>query len=157
KGLGQHFLLDLNITRRISRAAGDLAGKRVLEVGPGPGGLTRALLEAGAEVVAVEKDARFLPLLEPLIAWSEGRLTIVNDDALAVDEEALLLNSPLPRGEGAAQSAAGEGRSDKQAPELLNTPHPPTPSPQGRGGTLIISNLPYNVGTSLLVKWLKAG
>ncbi|WP_395647544.1 16S rRNA (adenine(1518)-N(6)/adenine(1519)-N(6))-dimethyltransferase RsmA [Terricaulis sp.] len=117
KGLGQHFLLDLNITRRIARTAGDLDGKRVLEVGPGPGGLTRALLEAGAEVVAVEKDARFLPLLEPLIAWSDGRLTIVNDDALMVDEAALL------KGERAA----------------------------------VISNLPYNVGTPLLVKWLKAG
>jgi len=117
KGLGQHFLLDLNITRRIAKTAGELAGKQVIEVGPGPGGLTRALLEAGAHVIAIEKDARFLPLLEPLIAWSDGRLGIVQGDALQVDQAALV------SGESAA----------------------------------IISNLPYNVGTPLLVKWLKAG
>lgn len=117
KGLGQHFLLDLNITRRIARTAGDLAGKTVIEVGPGPGGLTRALLEAGANVIAIEKDARFLPLLEPLAAWSDGRLQINLGDALVADEAALL----------------------------------------GDGQALVISNLPYNVGTPLLVKWLKAG
>lgn len=117
KGLGQHFLLDLNITRRIAKTAGDLAGKQVIEVGPGPGGLTRALLEAGAHVTAIEKDTRFLPLLEPLIEWSEGRLSIVQGDALEVDQAALV----------ASESAA------------------------------IISNLPYNVGTPLLVNWLKAG
>ena len=75
KGLGQHFLLDLNITSRIAKTAGDLAGKHVIEVGPGPGGLTRALLEAGAHVTALEKDARFLPLLEPL---KNGKLAPVN-------------------------------------------------------------------------------
>lgn len=117
KGLGQHFLLDLNITRRIARVAGDLAGKPVIEVGPGPGGLTRALLETGAQVTAIEKDSRFLPLLEPLIEWSEGRLRIVSGDALEVDEAALV--------DGARAA--------------------------------MISNLPYNVGTPLLVKWLKAG
>jgi 16S rRNA (adenine1518-N6/adenine1519-N6)-dimethyltransferase len=117
KGLGQHFLLDLNITRRIARSAGELAGKHVIEVGPGPGGLTRALLETGARVTAVEKDSRFLPLLEPLVDWSEGRLNIIEGDALEVDEAAI----------------AGDGQAS------------------------IISNLPYNVGTPLLVKWLKAG
>lgn len=118
KGLGQHFLLDLNITRRIARTAGDLAGKPVIEVGPGPGGLTRALLEAGADpLIAIEKDARFLPLLEPLVEWSGGRLRILHGDALEADEEALT---------GGATAA-------------------------------IASNLPYNVGTPLLVKWLKAG
>ncbi|MEZ5960697.1 MAG: 16S rRNA (adenine(1518)-N(6)/adenine(1519)-N(6))-dimethyltransferase RsmA [Hyphomonadaceae bacterium] len=117
KGLGQHFLLDLNITRRIARTAGEIVDKPVIEVGPGPGGLTRALLEAGAHVTAVEKDSRFLPLLEPLIDWSEGRLRIISGDALEVDEAALV--------EGAR--------------------------------TAVISNLPYNVGTPLLVKWLKAG
>jgi 16S rRNA (adenine1518-N6/adenine1519-N6)-dimethyltransferase len=117
KALGQHFLLDLNITRRIARAAGDIAGKPVIEVGPGPGGLTRALLEAGANpLVAIEKDARFLPLLEPLVTWSGGRLHLVHADALAVDES-----------------------------QLTN------------GRAHIVSNLPYNVGTPLLVKWLKAG
>ena len=66
KAFGQHFLLDLNITRKIARLAGPLEGRLVVEVGPGPGGLTRALLEAGANVVAVEKDPRFLPLLSEL-------------------------------------------------------------------------------------------
>ena len=89
KRLGQHFLLDLNITRRIARTAGDLSNQNVIEVGPGPGGLTRALLEAGAHVVAIEKDARFLPLLEPLVAWSGDRLRIVHGDALAIDQAAL--------------------------------------------------------------------
>lgn len=117
KGLGQHFLLDLNITRRIARTAGELAGQQVIEVGPGPGGLTRALLETGAHVTAIEKDPRFLPLLEPLIAWSDGRLRIVQGDALDADEGELV---------SGARAA-------------------------------VISNLPYNVGTPLLVKWLKAG
>jgi len=118
KGLGQHFLLDLNITRRIARTAGDIAGQAVIEVGPGPGGLTRALLEAGADpLIAIEKDARFLPVLEPLVEWSGGRLRIVHADALAADEAALL----------------------------------------GGARTHIVSNLPYNVGTPLLVKWLQAG
>jgi 16S rRNA (adenine1518-N6/adenine1519-N6)-dimethyltransferase len=118
KGLGQHFLLDLNITRRIARAAGDIAGKPVVEVGPGPGGLTRALLEAGADpLIVIEKDARFVPLLEPLADWSGGRLRIVQGDALEADEAALLDGARAP----------------------------------------VVSNLPYNVGTPLLVKWLKAG
>src|SRR5262245_12739350 len=91
KALGQHFLLDLNITRRIARPAGDIAGKPVIEVGPGPGGLTRALLEAGADpLIVIEKDTRFLPLLEPLVEWSDGRLRIVQGDALEADEAALV-------------------------------------------------------------------
>ncbi len=90
KSFGQHFLLDLNITRKIARLAGPLDGAAVLEVGPGPGGLTRALLEAGAHVVAVEKDARFLPLLEELAQAAPGRLTLVEADALAIDAQALL-------------------------------------------------------------------
>jgi 16S rRNA (adenine1518-N6/adenine1519-N6)-dimethyltransferase len=90
KSFGQHFLLDLNITRKIARLAGPLEGAAVLEVGPGPGGLTRALLEAGAHVVAVEKDARFLPLLNALAEAAPGRLTVVEADALAVDAQALI-------------------------------------------------------------------
>ncbi len=90
KVFGQHFLLDLNVTRKIARLAGPLEGRAVIEVGPGPGGLTRALLEDGATVIAVEKDRRFLPLLEELAAAAEGRLAIVEADALAVDEAALL-------------------------------------------------------------------
>ena len=112
KSLGQHFLLDLNLARKIASLAGDVEGRTVLEVGPGPGGLTRALLSAGATVVAVEKDSRFFPLLEPLTAITGGRLTLVRADALDFDE------GSLPR------------------------------------GALIVANLPYNVATPLLVKWL---
>ena len=90
KSVGQHFLLDLNVTRKIARLAGPLEGRAVIEVGPGPGGLTRALLEAGARVIAVEKDRRFLPLLEELAAAADGRLAVVEADALDVDEAALL-------------------------------------------------------------------
>ncbi|MGQ0532864.1 MAG: 16S rRNA (adenine(1518)-N(6)/adenine(1519)-N(6))-dimethyltransferase RsmA [Caulobacteraceae bacterium] len=138
KGLGQHFLLDLNITRRIARTAGDIAGRPVIEVGPGPGGLTRALLEAGADpLIAIEKDARFLPLLDPLVGWSEGRLRIVLGDALEADEEALIYGPPASRRPAlGSESLAHAGE---------------TPAVH------IVSNLPYNVGTPLLVKWLKAG
>ena len=118
KRFGQHFLLDLNICRKIAGFAGPLAGETVIEVGPGPGGLTRALLEAGARVIAVEKDRRFLPILEDLARIADGRLTIVGADALKVDEAALLRAHAL----GA--------------------------------GARIVANLPYNVGTPLLVKWL---
>ena len=117
KSFGQHFLLDLNITRKIARLAGPLEGQTVIEVGPGPGGLTRALLAAGARVIAVEMDPRFIPLLEELgDAAGPGALTLVQGDALKVDEASL----------------AG-------------------------GPAHLVSNLPYNVGTPLLVKWLKAG
>jgi len=118
KSFGQHFLLDLNVTRKIARLAGPLEGAAVLEVGPGPGGLTRALLEAGAQVIAVEKDSRFLPLLGELADAADGALTVVNADALQVDEAALLA---------------------EHAPGLP---------------LRIVSNLPYNVGTPLLIKWL---
>ena len=118
KSFGQHFLLDLNVTRKIARLAGPLEGRAVVEVGPGPGGLTRALLEAGARVIAVEKDRRFLPLLEELAAAADGALSVVEADALEVDEAAL-----------AAAHAPGLPLR-------------------------IVSNLPYNVGTPLLVKWL---
>ncbi|HVY34465.1 MAG TPA: 16S rRNA (adenine(1518)-N(6)/adenine(1519)-N(6))-dimethyltransferase RsmA [Caulobacteraceae bacterium] len=118
KGLGQHFLLDLNITRKIARLAGPLDVGLTIEVGPGPGGLTRALLEAGGRVLAIEKDARFLPLLADLAAAAPGRLTVVHGDALQADEAALAANL-LP----------GEP-------------------------VRIVANLPYNVGTPLLLKWL---
>jgi len=86
RSLGQNFLLDLNLTRRIARAAGDLAGKTVVEVGPGPGGLTRALLESAAErVVAIERDPRCIAALAELSAAYAGRLTVVEGDALAID------------------------------------------------------------------------
>ena len=86
RALGQNFLLDLNLTRRIARAAGDLAGMTVVEVGPGPGGLTRALLETAAErVVAIERDPRCIAALAELSAAYAGRLTVVEGDALAID------------------------------------------------------------------------
>jgi 16S rRNA (adenine1518-N6/adenine1519-N6)-dimethyltransferase len=138
KALGQHFLLDLNMTRRIARAAGDIAGMPVIEVGPGPGGLTRALLEAGADpLIAIERDARFLPLLGPLVEWSGGRLRVVHADALQIDQ-ASLLNPADTR----PPPLAGEVIAQRS---------------EGAKSAAIISNLPYNVGTPLLVKWLKAG
>lgn len=114
KSLGQNFLLDLNLTGKIARAALPVAGATVIEVGPGPGGLTRALLKAGAgRVIAIEKDRRCVEALEALSRAAEGRLQIVEGDALEVDEAAL----------------AG-------APAAL------------------AANLPYNVATALLMKWL---
>jgi 16S rRNA (adenine1518-N6/adenine1519-N6)-dimethyltransferase len=86
KGLGQNFLLDLNLTARIARAAGDLEGRTVIEVGPGPGGLTRALLASGApRVIAIERDARCLPALAEISERYPGRLEVLHADALAVD------------------------------------------------------------------------
>ncbi len=86
KSLGQNFLLDLNLTGRIARAAGPLAGVAVVEVGPGPGGLTRALLAAGADrVVAIERDVRCIAALHEIAAVADGRLTVIEGDALAVD------------------------------------------------------------------------
>ncbi|MEQ1618574.1 MAG: rRNA adenine N-6-methyltransferase family protein, partial [Terricaulis sp.] len=123
KALGQHFLLDMNITRRIARTAGDVVGRPVIEVGPGPGGLTRALLEAGADpLIAIEKDARFLPLLEPLVEWSGGRLRLVHGDALAANEAALL--HPFSLAEKVAAERPDEGPADNQAPVCLHAPHP---------------------------------
>ena len=89
KSLGQHFLLDPSINARIAGVLGPLTGAPVLEIGPGPGGLTRALLDAGADpVIAIEKDARFAPLLAPLA--ETGRFRLVEADALEVDEATLL-------------------------------------------------------------------
>lgn len=114
KGLGQHFLLDLNMTRKIARAAGDLSGHEVLEVGPGPGGLTRALLESGAErVVAVERDSRCIVALQDVVTAADGRLTLIEGDALEAEVAALV-----------------------------------------RPDAAIVANLPYNVGTPLLFRWL---
>lgn len=91
KSLGQNFLLDLNLTMKIARTAGDLRDVTVLEIGPGPGGLTRALLEAGAKkVVVIERDARFLPALEEISHACPGRLDIVEGDALEVDHASLV-------------------------------------------------------------------
>ncbi len=113
KSLGQNFLLDGNLLAKIARVPGRLDGALVYEVGPGPGGLTRALLAAGARVVAVERDDRALPALAELGAVYPGRLRVEGADALAVDEAALL-------GEPAH----------------------------------VLANLPYNIATALLVRWL---
>jgi 16S rRNA (adenine1518-N6/adenine1519-N6)-dimethyltransferase len=116
KALGQHFLLDLNLTGRIARAAPDLSQGTVIEVGPGPGGLTRALLAEGAtRLVAIEKDRRCLDALAEIAAAWPGRLQIVEGDALQQD---IAMLGPAPR--------------------------------------QIVSNLPYNVSTALLVNWLTA-
>ncbi|MEQ9449047.1 MAG: rRNA adenine N-6-methyltransferase family protein, partial [Rhodospirillaceae bacterium] len=94
KALGQHFLLDQNLTDRIARAAGDLSSGLTIEIGPGPGGLTRSLLAAGARVVAIERDNRFTLALEELKAAYADKLTLVPADALATD---ISLNGAPPR------------------------------------------------------------
>jgi 16S rRNA (adenine1518-N6/adenine1519-N6)-dimethyltransferase len=95
KALGQNFLLDLNLTGRIARSAGDLSGVTVIEIGPGPGGLTRALLNSdAAAVVAVERDSRCIVALADLVEASDGRLRLIEGDALEVDPETI---APAPR------------------------------------------------------------
>jgi 16S rRNA (adenine1518-N6/adenine1519-N6)-dimethyltransferase len=95
KSLGQNFLLDQNLTDKIARLAGDMAGKTVIEIGPGPGGLTRSLLRSEAkEVIAVEFDKRAVAALQDLVAAAQGRLTLLNDDALHCD---LIAAAPAPR------------------------------------------------------------
>ena len=114
KSLGQNFLLDLNLTRRIARAAGAENGGTFYEVGPGPGGLTRALLDEGADkVIAVERDARCLPALEEIAQAWPGKLEVMSADAMELDEATI-----WPK------------------------------------GVRVAANLPYNVGTALLIKWL---
>lgn len=113
KALGQNFILDRQLLSKIASVPGNLAGKLVYEVGPGPGGLTHALLDAGASVVAVERDRRCIPALDELAHEFPQRLRIIEADALELDETAIL--------EGPVQ---------------------------------VVANLPYNVGTALLLKWL---
>ena len=115
KALGQNFLFDGQLLARIAAIPGDLTGAEVLEVGPGPGGLTRALLAAGASVTAIERDRRCLPALAELEAAYSGKLRVIEGDALEIDAPAL----------------------------FAGRPH-------------IVSNLPYNVGTALLIRWLSA-
>ncbi|MBB4631362.1 16S rRNA (adenine(1518)-N(6)/adenine(1519)-N(6))-dimethyltransferase RsmA [Sphingosinicella soli] len=115
KAFGQNFLFDANLLDKIARVPGVLAGERVYEVGPGPGGLTRALLRTGARVTAVEMDSRCLPALAELAEAAEGRLSVIEGDAMRIDEPAVL-----------------------------------------GGPAHIVANLPYNVGTALLIRWLTA-
>jgi 16S rRNA (adenine1518-N6/adenine1519-N6)-dimethyltransferase len=114
KSLGQNFLLDLNLTAKIARQAGELAGRTIIEVGPGPGGLTRALLAQGANVIAIERDERCLAALAEIGDHYPGALRVIPGDALEVDFI-----------------------------ELANG-----------GEVKIVANLPYNVGTQLLIGWL---
>jgi 16S rRNA (adenine1518-N6/adenine1519-N6)-dimethyltransferase len=114
KALGQNFLLDEQLLDRIAALPGNLAGEQVLEVGPGPGGLTRALLRAGAKVTAIEMDRRCLPALAELVESFPGQLTVIEGDALKLDHAALMRGEPFH----------------------------------------VLSNLPYNVGTALFVRWL---
>ena len=114
KNLGQHFLLDMNITDKIARLAAPLDGVHVAEIGPGPGGLTRALIQNGAHVLAIEMDERFLPPLDD-ISRASGKLRVLNANGLKVD---------IPQEIGSNQEIK------------------------------IISNLPYNVGTKMLINWL---
>ena len=115
KALGQNFLFDMQLLDKIAAVPGKLDGQSVFEVGPGPGGLTRALLQAGASVTAVERDERCLPALAELSDFFPERLTLINDDALALDHGSLF-----------------------------------------DGPFHIVSNLPYNVGSALLIQWLSA-
>ena len=115
KALGQNFLLDEKLLDRIAAIPGPLRGAPAFEVGPGPGGLTRAILRAGAHLVAVERDERCLPALAELDRAFPGQLRVISGDAMKVD----------------ARAEAGDGAH-------------------------IIANLPYNVGTALLVGWLSA-
>ncbi|MEA2777422.1 MAG: rRNA (adenine1518-N6/adenine1519-N6)-dimethyltransferase [Acetobacteraceae bacterium] len=113
--LGQHFLLDGNLSDRIVREAGDLTGRHVIEVGPGPGGLTRSLLSSSAaSIIAIELDRRAVGAASELIDVSSGRLQVIHGDALSIDVGSLV---PAPR--------------------------------------QVIANLPYNVASPLLVKWLR--
>jgi 16S rRNA (adenine1518-N6/adenine1519-N6)-dimethyltransferase len=120
KALGQNFLFDLNLTRKIARAAGPLGGVAVVEVGPGPGGLTRALLSEGAaKVIAIERDARAFGALNQIAAHWPGRLEIIEGDARRVAPQTLI---------------------DKAGPMSIR----------------IVANLPYNIATALLIRWLEA-
>ncbi len=94
KAFGQHFLLDLNLTAKIARLAGPFDDGVVIEVGPGPGGLTRALLQAGARVIAVERDGRFAPMLAELAQAADGRLSVIQGDALTIDETVIAAGEP---------------------------------------------------------------
>src|SRR5215470_3805241 len=155
KSLGQNFLLDLNLTTRIARAGGPLDGVTVVEIGPGPGGLTRALIAQGAlRVVAVERDDRAIAALGEIAAHYPGRLTVIEGDALEVDWRRAPIPAPAPSrlvDESPDGGAAGRGTAVPHS-----TPATPAPSGEGQKANIarIIANLPYNIGTALLVRWL---
>jgi 16S rRNA (adenine1518-N6/adenine1519-N6)-dimethyltransferase len=210
KSLGQNFLLDLNLTARIARAGGSLEGVTVVEIGPGPGGLTRALLANGVRhVIAIERDSRAIAALKEIAAHYPGRLTVIEDDALKIDWSRAPTPSPSPSPLAGENRGGGWGDDGTDAPRGSTPgldpspaePPPPCPPPQagesregvvsaaqqsdrsrqrptsvGRGEKLaaaptlagdsmqcgaarvtavrIIANLPYNIATALLVRWL---
>ncbi|MDJ0449762.1 16S rRNA (adenine(1518)-N(6)/adenine(1519)-N(6))-dimethyltransferase RsmA [Methylocystis sp. JR02] len=144
KTLGQNFLFDLNLTSRIARAAGPFEDTVVIEIGPGPGGLTRALLAQGARVVAIERDQRCLPALSEIAGHYPGRLTIVEGDALEIDvAELARAYQPSLRAEGEAIQEREPGSGSLRAAGE---------QPRAR----ICANLPYNVATALLTRWIEA-
>ncbi|MGJ0512336.1 ribosomal RNA small subunit methyltransferase A [Methylocystis sp.] len=156
KSLGQNFLFDLNLTARIARAAGPFDDTIIVEIGPGPGGLTRALLEQGARVIAVERDPRCLPALEEIATYYPGRLTVVEGDALDMDVAALVRNyaSVIPDAR-----AAGDRESSAKSDSAVALDSPSGLRPAGndsRRSARICANLPYNVATALLTKWIAA-
>jgi 16S rRNA (adenine1518-N6/adenine1519-N6)-dimethyltransferase len=212
KSLGQNFLLDLNLTARIARAGGSLEGVTVVEIGPGPGGLTRALLAEGAQqVIAIERDSRAIAALDEIATHYPGRLTVVEGDALEMEwnraparfpqDKTIAFGHPPLKGEGrTTEGGPGWGDSHAAYPEALPPPPGPLtradlppaeprygegsatqqsdrsrqqPTSVGGGGrrraehdrpalsvggtdnaTRIIANLPYNIATALLVRWL---
>ena len=145
KSLGQNFLFDLNLTARIARAAGPFDDTVIVEIGPGPGGLTRALLEQGARVIAVERDPRCLPALEEIAAHYPGRLTIVEGDALEIDIAALVRTHAPVIPDADNNATALDSRSGLRPVGNDN-----------RASARICANLPYNVATALLTKWIAA-
>lgn len=154
RSLGQNFLFDLNLTARIARAAGPFDDTIIVEIGPGPGGLTRALLEQGARVIAVERDPRCLPALEEIAAHYPGRLTIVEGDALEMDVAALVrtYGSVIP---DARETSDRESRAEYE--KNANSPLDLRPvGHDNRASARICANLPYNVATALLTKWIAA-
>jgi 16S rRNA (adenine1518-N6/adenine1519-N6)-dimethyltransferase len=137
KSLGQNFLLDLNLTARIARAAGPLSDVTIVEIGPGPGGLTRALLAEGARrVIAIERDTRAVAALGEIAEHYPGRLRVVAADAVELDvREYLDHGAPV-------QIASNEQRSGTVAEAAQATAR-------------VVANLPYNIATKLLISWLK--
>jgi 16S rRNA (adenine1518-N6/adenine1519-N6)-dimethyltransferase len=195
RALGQNFLLDLNLTARIARAGGSVEDITVVEIGPGPGGLTRALLANGARhVIAIERDGRAIAALGEIAAHYPGRLMVVEADALKIDWN----RAPIPSVAVAAPSAQSKSAVGDFGPCVDRPkqplPYPPKPAGEGREGkdsatqethrnrrqhpsvgrgeesattdsmhdgaaanitaARVIANLPYNIATALLVRWL---
>jgi 16S rRNA (adenine1518-N6/adenine1519-N6)-dimethyltransferase len=154
KALGQNFLFDLNLTARIARAAGPLEGATIVEIGPGPGGLTRALLAQGAgRVIVIERDERCLPALHDIAAHYPDRLVVIEGDALTVDPAALVRRYGL--GAKPEPSLRAEGEAIQRSERDSNSRRF-TRDGEMVGPARICANLPYNIATALLAKWIEA-